>query len=370
VNLLNVSGMAAGYTLGMDPSGAERLIVAVKGTFGLPKKQGDEPQLAAEQLPLVDADQFTGEPGHSAALVECDFALEKPRCDVLLNGAAYAPGERPTQRLMVGLQVGNWRKIFAVYGDRVWRNAGIGFVPSAPAPFVRMPISYDNAFGGTDDQLRDPVSYRQYPANPVGRGWHYHRYVERVTGSPLPNTEEPGDPVRDPQGNYRPMAFGPTGRGWPPRNKLAGTYDKAWLDNVFPFLPPDFDPRYFQSAPEDQQIPTPEGGEQIVLINLTPDGRREFAFPKVDMPIIFFRRRSGPVEAKGTIDTILIEPDAERYSVVWRASLLLQRDIFEVSQVVTGQRSRAWWRSFKTGKTYYSSLAIAVREKGRRREDE
>ncbi len=235
MNLLNGTGMAAGYTVGMDKEGAEYVVVAVKGTFTLPRR-GEQPALAPEQTPLADADLFTGEPGFSATLFECDYALEKPLCDVLLNGAAYAPGGRPTQRMMVGLQFGSWRKTFAVYGDRVWRNAGIGYIASAPAPFERMPISYDNAFGGTDDRLRDPANYRQYPANPVGRGWRYHRYPERIVGLPLPNTEAIGEPVRDPCGSYRPMAFGPIGCCWPPRIKFAGTYDQAWLDNMFPFL--------------------------------------------------------------------------------------------------------------------------------------
>jgi hypothetical protein len=359
MNLLNGSGMAAGYTVAMDKEAAEYLVVIVKGTFILPKR-GEATTLAQEQVPLVDADLFTGEPGFSATLVESDYALEKPGCDVVLNGAAYAPGGRPTQRVMVGLQIGNWRKSFLVVGDRVWRNAGVAYIASEPAPFVRMPISYDNAFGGTDDRLRDPVSYRQYPQNPVGRGWHYHRYPERITGSPLPNTEEPGDPVRDPQGKHRPMAFGPIGRAWPLRIKYAGTYDQNWRDNVFPFLPADFDPRYFQCVPEDQQLATPQGGERIILANLTSDGRREFAFPTVDMPVVFFGRRADRVETKGTIDTVLFEPELERFTVVWRSSLQLQRDIFEVSQAVVGRMSRTWWRSIETGKSYYPSLATAV----------
>jgi hypothetical protein len=369
MKLLNGSCMAAGYTLGMHPSGAEFIVVAVKGTFSLPKRHGEEPKLASEQVPLVDADLFTGEPGFSATLVECDYALEKPRCDVLLNGAAYAPGGRPTQRVMVGLQIGNWRKSFAVLGDRVWRNAGVAYMASEPVLFVRIPISYDNAFGGSDDRLRDPVNYRQYPPNPVGRGWRYHRYPERIIGSPLPNTEEPGDPVRDPQGKYRPMAFGPIGRGWPSRIRYAGTYDQAWQDNVFPFLPADFDPRYYQCAPEDQQLAMPQGGERVILANLTADGRREFSFPSVEMPIVFFRRRADRVETKGTIDTVLFEPEAERFSVVWRASLPLQRDIFEVSEVVVGKMSRAWWRSVATGKSYYPSLDALVQEEAMTAED-
>jgi hypothetical protein len=367
MNLLNSTGMAAGYTVALDKEGHEHVVVVVKGTFTLPSP-GEAPKLADEQVPLVDADQFTGEPGRSATLVECDYALEKPYCDVLLNGAAYAPGGRPVERIAVGLQVGAMRKSFAVWGNREWRAAGVGYAPGGPEPFTRLPISYDNAFGGTDERMRDPAQVRSYLANPVGCGWHHHIYRELVVGAPVSNTEEIRDPVRDPGGRYRPMAFGPIGRGWPSRIGHAGTYDQDWIDNVFPFLPADFDPRYFQCAPADQQVSHLRGGDRVVLINLTEDGRREFTLPSVEMPVVFFRRRADRVETKGTLDTLVFQPEAMRFSMVWRASLKLQRDIFEVPQVVVGRMSRAWWRSIETGKSYLSLDAI-VREKAVAPED-
>jgi hypothetical protein len=362
MHVLTGTGMSAGYFVGMDSQGAEYVVVVIKGTYTLPRS-GGEPKLADEQAPLVDADLFTGEPGRSATLVECDYALEKPYCDVLLNGSAYAPGGRPVERIAVGLQVGALRKSFAVWGNRHWRASGVGYAPSAPEPFTRLPISYDNAFGGTDERMRDPALVRSYLPNPVGRGWHHYTHRELVVGAPVSNTEEIRDPVRSPSGRYRPMAFGPIGRGWPPRTKYAGTYDQNWRDNVFPFLPADFDARYYQCAPQDQQIAALQGGEHVVLANLTPDGRREFAFPNLQMPVRFFRRRADPVEKKAAIDTVLFEPEGDRFTVVWRTTLKLQRDIFEVLEAVVGQMSRAWWRSIKTGKTYYPSLGAAVRAK-------
>ena len=56
-------------------------------------------------------------PGRSATLVECDYALEKPYCDVLLNGAAYAPGGRPVERIAVGLQVGRVAQVVRRVGQ-------------------------------------------------------------------------------------------------------------------------------------------------------------------------------------------------------------------------------------------------------------
>jgi hypothetical protein len=367
MNLVNGSGMAAGYTMGLDRTGAEYLVVAVKGTFILPR-QNEVPTLAPEQVDLVDADQFSGEPGHSATLVECDYALNKPLCDVLLNGSAYTSGGRPAERIGVGLRLGALEKRFAVVGDRVWRARAGLITADAPMPFTSMPISYDRAFGGVDNFTADAALHRAYLPNPIGRGWHRLTDDALVDGTPLPNTEEINDPVREPGGKYRPMAFGPVGRGWPSRIHYAGTYDQAWRDNEFPFLPQDFDVRYFQCAPQDQQMPPPQSTERVLLVNLTPDGRRDFPFPAVDMPIVFFRRRAERVETKGTIDTVLFEPDMERFSVVWRASLKLQRDIFEVSRVVIGHMSRAWWRAVETGKSYKRSLDVVVREKAPQRE--
>lgn len=362
MKLFNATGMAAGYTLGREPSGAERIVVAVKGTFALPPS-GQEPLLAEEQVPLTDADKFTGEPGLSAVTAECDWAPQKPRCDILLNGSAYAPRGKPTERVQVGIKLGNWQKVFNVVGNRVWRGGAVARA-THPEPFEVMPISYDNAFGGVDDFHPDPAQHRAYMPNPVGRG--YHRLLEPylVDNTPAPNTEESNAPVTTPNGDYRPMAFGAVGRNFLPRYQFAGTYDQNWQDNVFPFLPADFNPAYFQAAPEDQQVEKIAGGEPVILLNLTPDGRRDFKLPAVDMPVIFFQRKGRRAEMKGVIDTVVVEPDANRFMLVWRATCPLKRDLFEIERIVVGQMSRAWWRATNAGKAYYSSLAQAVMERG------
>src|SRR5215813_10890290 len=105
MELLNATGMQAGYTMGMRPDGRELLVVVVKGTFAIPQ-DWDEPKLAEQQVPLVEADTFTGEPGLSAPIYESDYAPSKPRCDVLLLGSAYAPYGRPAERVRVSLRIG------------------------------------------------------------------------------------------------------------------------------------------------------------------------------------------------------------------------------------------------------------------------
>ena len=356
MNLVNATRFPAAYTLGLQPDARELLVVVAKGTFSIPKA-GEEAAPAAVQAPLVAADVFTGEPGFSAAHYESDFAPRKPKCDVLLNGSAYAPGGRPAPRVTVSLQVASMTKAFDVVGNRGWAKSFLALAASRPVPFVKMGISYNNAFGGVD-KSREP--HRFYALNHAGVGYHDNLAAEAITGKLLPNTEERGREVTDPRGKYRPMALGPIGRAWQPRVGFAGTYDKNWLDNVSPFLPADFKDEYYQAAPADQQIPFPKGGEEVALVNLTPEGRVSFRLPKLDMPIEFFMKE-GPAQAKeGVIDTILTEPDLGRFSISWRAHLPLRRSIFEVSQVVVGRMPRGWYRAKELGKVYRRSLAEAI----------
>jgi hypothetical protein len=344
LELINATRMVAGYTMGLEPSGRELLVVVVKGTFQLPRTPDEPLRLADEQLPLIMADTFTGEPGLSAPVYEVDFAPRKKRCDVLLVGSAHAPGGRPQERVQVGLRVGGMTKSFSVVGDRHWRSGVSGVGAGAPEPFTLMPISYDRAFGGVDNKHEDQAKHAAFMRNPVGRGFHKHLRSEWVDGAPLPNTEELSQPVTQTDGDYRPMSLGPVGRGWEPRYRYAGTYDQNWLDNIFPFLPSDFDEQYYQAAPLDQQINGPVGGQEVTLLNLTPDGRRDFALPTFEAPVHVFPKKGDREDLKATLDTIVLEPDHERVTMTWRVSRPLKRNMLEIAQVLVGKKGREWWQ--------------------------
>jgi hypothetical protein len=332
--------MAAGYTLGLQPSGRESLIVAIKGTFILPSS-GEPPRLHESQVPLVLADTFTGAPGLSSPYEECDFAAEKGACDVLLNGSAYAPPGKAVERTRVALRVGAMEKSFDVVGDRVWRAGRTGVRASTPKAFTRQPISYDVAFGGTSGEGANAISYA---ANPVGRGFHPDPKNKSVDGQSLPNTEEVGRPVTSPSDKLRPMAFGPLGRGWQPRASFAGTYDERWRDEDFPFLPRDFDPNYYQAAPDDQQLPLVRSDLEVQLSNLTPDGFRRFVIPYFEASVRILPRQGEPEDLVAVLDTVFLEPDEERMTLTWRAVRPLRRSLFEIARVVVGRRGAAWWR--------------------------
>jgi hypothetical protein len=247
--------------------------------------------------------------------------------------------------VQVGLKVGPLVKTFNVVGDRIWQAAGLRIEASPPVPFLTLPISYDRAFGGVDNFNPDASKHAAYMPNPAGRGFHKDLSAAYLDGTPLPNTEERDVRVAWPDKPYRPMAFGPVGRGWEPRYKLAGTYDQDWLDNVFPFLPADFKEDYYQAALTDQQIPYPTGGEEVILLNLTPQGRVGFRLPmQVEVPVVFFPKKGDKEETRAVIDTLVIEPDLRCFTLTWRVSRSLTRNMFEIAQVLVGRKGKEWWQ--------------------------
>jgi hypothetical protein len=352
MQIINATPFLAAYAMGLKPDGRELAVVVVKGTFALDPSQTtgtpDRPvpielSPAAEQVEPVMADVFEGEPGVGVPIYESDFAYFKPKCDVIVHAAAHAPEGKMVEAVEVGLRcAGTIAKRLMVTGPRVWRRGPSGLEPSLPPRFTTAKISYALAFGGVDrpgeaEAKDDPTKHIWFVENPAGIGFHP---TYPAGGRPYPSLIAAGEALTKPGGRIRPIALGPIGRAWPPRPKLAGTYDARWKEERFPFLPEDFDERYFQCAPEDQQMPHPVGGEVIELFNLTPAGYTAFRVPKLSMPIRFVRRGDDVHQASAIIDTITIEPVLRRVSFVWRASCPLKRNLIEIKSCEVGEVSR------------------------------
>ena len=133
-----------------------------------------------------------------------------------------------------------------------------------------MPLVFERAFGGSDNSHPDPGHQGAELRNPIGVGFHRNDADWTIQGSPLPNLEDPYSPISSWRDTPAPMGLGFIGRGWQPRIRYAGTYGEAWKENRCPFLPADFDERYFLSAPPDQQLASLEGGEPVWCTNIEP----------------------------------------------------------------------------------------------------
>jgi hypothetical protein len=326
-----------------DSSARQCLIIIVSASFQV----GDNGELLVpeEQRPVRDTDEYYGEPGRSSLWHESDVALGKTKVDVLVNGTAFAPNGGHAERLHVTLSVGELRKSLLVSGNRFW----ILGTPSAPQPFETMPIRYERAFGGTNSS--DPLKVQSDPRNPVGVGFAGALPASPDIVTEIANIEYPDSQISSPQDRPPPAGFGPLCRFWTPRSDYAGTYDAEWLRSGYPLLPKDFDVRFFECAPRDQQLAAIDGGEVVRITNMTPDGTWGFRLPRLTVPIrLLYADRTGSADLK--VDTLLIEPDARRFTLTARSRVPFERNRGPLQEVVVGHVTNGWWRAAVVDKPY------------------
>src|SRR5262249_8098197 len=134
---------------GQDPDGTYILAVLLKRSYRIVP---DGPCVrAAADRPLLGGDKHHGDPMNSTVKFEADFLPYKPATDVVLNGAAYTPEGKPQRELLASLAVGEARKVVRILGDRVARyRPGADPAFGDPAPFTRMELRYERAYGGVD----------------------------------------------------------------------------------------------------------------------------------------------------------------------------------------------------------------------------
>lgn len=350
MELINGTKFDLNTTQASDKHGQPWLVVVAKATYAIPEAPDIRTQLAETQRGLLVKDVFEGQEGLSTPLLENDFAPTKPVCDVVVIGSAHAPRGEPITETSVGITIGPIKKVVRVVGDRRWVKGQTGYEPSKPEPFLTMPITYARAFGGQfahqDIGSDDPRDFLVHPANLVGCGYARDQFLKLIQDRPVPNLEAPGSPIRSPEHLYTPVSLGPVSRNWTPRLTFAGTYDQHWQDEIFPLLPTDFDERFYQCAPIDQQMPYPRGGEEISLLNLCP-GREltRFRLPDLKLPMVVLFKRRESVALTPVVDTLVIDCDAMTFDVVWRARTRLQRSMHEINTVAAGNVCKRWWMS-------------------------
>lgn len=343
MEIINGTPFRLEATQATEKSGHAVLVIMCKGSYAFPAEEGGALLPAAQQMPILASDLFDGEPGLSTPLFESDYATRKRRCDIVVRATAHAPQGRPVRELDVAFRVGSCEKWAHVVGDRRWQMGLVGLTPSDAEPFTAMPITYGRAYGGSSEVRGEPYAH---PANPVGCGYAGPRGEANLYGQPVPNIEQPGDPVAHIGGDYRPWSFGPIGRSWQPRLPLAGTYDDYWKDEIFPLLPGDFDDGYFQCTPPDQQIDHPRGGEEVRLLNLHPTRPHiHFRLPALDMPMAVLDRKRRLTLLEPVVDSVVLDAETERLIVVWRAQYPLRRSLRELELVAAGNVCKRWWKS-------------------------
>lgn len=323
--------------------GQERLVVMLSASFTA-DAQG-KVGLADRQLPVTYADVPWGDPVLSSVRYDADIAALKPVAEVILNATAHAPGGRAAEQVLVGLQIGEVRKVLQVTGDRVHHLGAF----SAPQPFVTMPLTWERAYGGTS------AAGERDPRNPVGIGLDGARSADPGARSDAPNITRPDQVMTSGDDRPEPVGFGSIGRGWQPRLGFAGTYDKAWLDSQWPLPPRDYDARHDQSAPADQQSASIRPGVTATLVNMTPEGRWEFRVPALSFPVRLLRDQSAE-ETGFQPDTLLIEPDLRRITLKARMSFITRRNSPKLREIIVGHVSPVFLNARRKHKEYVNPL--------------
>ncbi len=349
--MLGSRNLLADIATALDVSGQEHLVIVAKASWQIPA-QGQRPQ-PIEPTPLALADVYLGAEGHSPMLYGADFARHKPYCDVLFNAQAHSPDGQPVRQMQAAWQVGELQKHVRVHGIRYWqvKNSQISLTPAEP--FTHMPLHFGMAFGGTRHFMHDQQTRlsESFASNPDGLGWLGPHSADQLNNLAAPCLEAIDEPITQANGAYQPVAFSAIGRHWHSRKQFAGTYDAHWQQEVAPLLPSDFDERYHQCAPLDQQIPYPQGGE-IVRLHHMMAGRPDvqFMLPQLNQcKIRILRTDYSTEELEAVVDTLYFEPDEQRFSAVWRASLPIRRRLQEFDAVAIGPVDPAWWRSKSLG---------------------
>lgn len=341
-SIINLTPHTVGELAGKDAEGLPLFVAIVKATFAWQQDGSTRP---IEPAPLQEADAFSGLPATSGLLAATDLTPPKPKVDVLFKGTLSAP--QPIVEMDVAVRIGSrLQKTARVFGARYWLPGIVrDMVPSKSNPTDALPFAWELSFGGVDAEDSKVSELR----NPAGSG--VTKQAADLQGKQAPSFEDPQSLLKSSNDRPAPRGFGPVAAHWQPRCKLAGTFDEAWQNSRAPLLPKDFNPAYWNVAPEDQQLPDYQPGEAVRLFNMSPRGTDFFSLPELDVPVTFSSSEKME-ETFAQVDTIVIEPAEQRFSLIARAAFSPQPNLLAMGQVVVGQPTQACLRALSSGRVY------------------
>ena len=303
-----------GYRVWQVKPPTPSIMVVVKATFDFRR---NAPCVLAEEQAPCGGDVHHDDDEELSLRYENDFAILKPRGECFVAGSAFAAGGRRARELPASFRIGQVQKDFLVLGERYW-DGGLRSKPSAPAPFTEMPLRRERAYGGPG-----------HKTNPLGLGYKGHA---PEGGRQLPNFERQDSLIKSTRSKPEPVVTTAMPMGDKNRIKLAGTYDKRYMQSRWPYFPADFNWEFFLSAPEDQRIMGYwRGDEEIALLNL----HREHSTFKTSLPDIrprvFLHKQPAEsvrdfAEIPVALDTITVDTDREKVFCLWRGICEVESD--------------------------------------------
>ncbi len=303
VRVASLGPVAMGSTLWRS-EGQLYVTAIAKATFAFTL---DDVATCIAPLPIRRADECArGVPSLAGA---SETAPRMTEIDVVLVGHAFAPpgSTKSTIRLVVMAGEALIDKSLLVYGKR---KPG-----EKPKPFERMRIGYERALGGLS-----------FPENPIGTG-------ADDDSESLPNVVHPGDPKRAVGG------FGPIPSRFKSRRDLRGKVEPELMQNGIADYPTGFEWRFFQAAPADQRLGTLAGDEWLMLDGFHPSHMLvRTRLPSARALATLYSRRPGvaPSLAELKLDTLHIETDDNRLSLLWRGAFPIMSELAAGELLIAG----------------------------------
>jgi hypothetical protein len=331
MNFINNTPLNAAPYILMDRTGAETLLIVLKGTWSL--GEGGNLAIADEQMPIQQAPFYNGEPGKSSLRYDTDIVLGKPGTDCALIGHAWAQ-QSGVPHVDVTFAVGPVSRQARVFGVRKWVKNRLRTVSIARvASLEKIPLTWEHAFGGSDTSWQDSAFHEFCLENPVGQGFVAAKSTLSLDAQMLPHMENPDELIRKPGQRPKPVGFGLIAPYWQPRAGYAGTCDENWRKNMSPLPPADLDPRFFSSAAPG--LCTPKhltGTEQVLVKGASMQGTLSFNLPGVK-PRASVRCWQNEAVVPLQLDTVIVEPDEARMVLVWRGIVNVHGKVREIGQV-------------------------------------
>jgi len=330
LQLKNRTPFDAKFSLFPNEQGIDTLYLMIKASF----KIGHDWILTDKQISPFIKDEYWGELNDSSIKYGSDYHIGKSATDIIVMGNAYVPDNKLARQLDVNVSVGEATKTIRVFGDRVWKNGHI----SPPEPFQQMELVYERAFGGKHERDKkdsngDGEGLLVEPRNPIGRGFAGKRSLSEMNGIALPNLEDPNDLIKTHKDAPEPACFAFISPSWQNRQQYAGTYDEAWQTGRSPYLPDDFDKRFFNAAHRQLIYPSfLKGGEGVNITHMHPDGDLTFNLPQFQ-PIAEVDISDKLLRLMFQIETVLIQPNQMELSLVWRASLPCDKNGLKIKDI-------------------------------------
>ncbi len=244
-----------------------------------------------------------------------DQGMVKVNGELVVNGHAFAPRGKECEACTVSVKLGAIDKSLYVVGNRYWQ----GKHHTKPVPFLSVPVSYENAFGGDG-----------FAENPIGKGY---APVDTSAGPahPLPNIEDKHHPVASPKDRPHPAGLSAIDITWPQRASKLGTYDEKWFKTRYPGFAEDMDWTYFNTVPPDQRIEGFfEGTETFTIENMHPEKPLiEAALPGVTTRAFFTQQTADGEEFREIemhLDTVHLFPTVERGVLIYRGTVQVAED--------------------------------------------